>query len=195
MRHWPAFADQVSRRAAVEGLLTQCAAIYRNSFNAPPWNEQWSVNQARDLMRRYHNDKTVDFLVQRSFWALLHTEGIHGLAIGMPLSSYEGHEDLEARGVAPDAYWISDLATDPTHRRRGCCTKLLTKLLKGAQKRGFQLIVTRTRTDNKQVLGIFTRLGFARSFEYMASTGGVESPRVVLSLHLPANPPRHFFRP
>lgn len=191
MRMWQCWGRD-GRDTGASLYLRQCAEIYVKAFNAPPWSEQWTTEDALHLMKKYYHERDTDFLINSSLWLELIAEKfVRGFAVGMPLANYSDRVDLIARGIDPSAYWVSDLATDPAARKRGCCTELLRKLIKKARKRGFHTIISRTRPDNVQVLGIFARLGFIQDFTYTTVTGGVSSERVVLILHPGVNPKLH----
>ncbi|MEJ7706738.1 MAG: GNAT family N-acetyltransferase [Nocardioidaceae bacterium] len=93
--------------------LDACVALYVDTFNSPPWNEQWRSEDARQRL--------ADFLATpRSRGICL--AGEDGSLLGFAL----GH--LERSG-AEDHFLLQEMCVRPNHQRAGHGTRLLTALL------------------------------------------------------------------
>ena len=94
------------------GDLSGCANLYAESFNGSPWNESWTVADARQRLS--------DFLeTPRSFGvcACDSTDQLVGFAIG----------HLE-RSCGQDHFLLQEMCVRPDLQRQGCGTALLGAL-------------------------------------------------------------------
>lgn len=160
------------------GTLEQMARIYMEAFNGPPWNENWTLEMAKEellaCLRKKH-----DFF-------LSYEEGsnkLAGFAIGWRFGRSQSETEAEFMklGVSPGAYYLSELVTDQAFRRRGVATGIFEFLERTLQEDFVPQLSLRTRVDNSALLGILHRRSYHNHGSYAATTGGVESTRVVLS--------------
>lgn len=98
--------------ALTRGSLDSCASLYADTFNAPPWNESWSV---RDAAQRLEDA----FATPRSFGVC--TSSPDGDVLGFAL----GH--LERSG-ADDHFLLQELCVRTSVQRQGYGTELLEAL-------------------------------------------------------------------
>ena len=128
--------------------------------------------------------KGADFVVVFDEETASPSSGPLALGIGFKLSLYDGRDEIEVFGVSPEAYYIADLCTAPEARGRGLCSQIVEDLINRARDLTCPEVVSRTRTDNIAMIGIFERLGFKLIGAYPAETGGLYSTRVVYDLPL-----------
>ncbi len=165
----------VSRTELLVRDLTQAASIYQACFEAPPWSEKWSFEDA--LMYLFKNIKS-----SKSDVLLAYAGGnVVGLAIGTPLSNYEDKATL-VPFIASQAYYISEVAVDSSFQRKGVGTKLISEMVSIGQRTGADTILARTRCDCTSALTLFQKSGFNAIGVISAQTGGKESERTVLAL-------------
>ncbi len=158
--------------------LDQLAEIVVECFNAPPWNEQWTQETGRDVI--------LSFLKKRVDVVLLSDEAgqVVSVGIGLPLADYSSASELHQAGVGSDSYYISALATRRATRQKGACSRCFQGLLDAGQARGFLAVCTRTRFDNENALRIFRKFGLLEVGRMVASTGGVQSERIIFARSL-----------
>ena len=76
---------------------------------------------------------------------------LDGAVAGTVMAGYEGH-----RG------WINYLAVDPAVRRRGLARRLMAEAERLLRQRGCPKINLQVRTDNREALAFYERIGFAQ---------------------------------
>jgi RimJ/RimL family protein N-acetyltransferase len=155
------------------------ASIYAESFNGAPWFEQWSFDAAQTELREC-SAKGADFIVG------LDTAGSPiGFGVGYSINIYSGKDllcdlGLINRNNSERIYYIAELCTAQEARGQGVCSQVVRGLIGSARGQGYEEIITRTRSDNENMIRIFQRVGFAELGRYVTETGGVSSERVVL---------------
>ena len=172
----PYFSGSLQVQTALsEELIKRLAEIYVPCFNAAPWNEQWSCESASSELQQA--------LECGQLITVTREEQLAGFGIGQPLAEYPGFERLVELGVAADAYYVRELATDLGHRRKGVCSMIVNAFQALAAPFHPQLAL-RTRSDNKALFGLVGDAGLGRICEYEATTGGRESKRIVFACNL-----------
>jgi ribosomal protein S18 acetylase RimI-like enzyme len=110
-------------------------ALWKRAGLTRPWNDP-----AKDVARKRR--------VQRElFLVAVEADAI----VGTVMAGYDGH-----RG------WLNYLAVDPTHRRRGIGRALMAAAEAGVRALGCPKLAVQIRTDNRDALAFYERLGFAR---------------------------------
>lgn len=66
-----------------------------------------------------------------------------------------------ATWLVQDELHVLNIATDPTHRRRGHARALLDHALRFAVERGVRLVLLEVRRSNAPAIGLYRSLGFA----------------------------------
>jgi ribosomal protein S18 acetylase RimI-like enzyme len=167
----------------LEDEMVALANIYADSFNGPPWFEEWSLDSAVSELRQ-SVDKGADFIV-----GLDREASPVGFGVGYAITKYSGRDFLLDLGFVNSnnikgTYYIAELCTAPKARGLGICSQVVRGLIESAQGQGYNEVLTRTRADNENMLRIFKRAGFSEVGRYEAETGGICSERVVLRVNL-----------
>lgn len=158
--------------------LIELAKIYVEAFSGAPWFESWEESLAALQISNYLSDGILK--IERS------NEGKSlGFGIALPFESYSGSQEIMERGLlepakAPSILYIAELCTKSEARGRGICTKIVSEMIKEAERRGYSALITRTRTDNQNMIRIFKKAGFVAVGTYATETGGLQSERVVM---------------
>lgn len=158
--------------------LLEAATIFAESFRAPPWNEQWSIESASAAL-------TADEKSGAIFVGAFSTSGaLIGLGVGIALSASECGRDLVQSGklnaaCATQCFYNMDLCVTPEWRKRGVGEELVRLRLELARTGGFKYVLTRTRFDNDSMLRLIARSGFREVARQNAVTGGIPSERIV----------------
>jgi ribosomal protein S18 acetylase RimI-like enzyme len=157
--------------------LERAAEIYVECFTNPPWNENWTVEQAKNQIMEYLINGCDVFV------ARLNGEVV-GVAVGMPLDTYSKATEIsDATGKSTSgSYYITDLAVDPSVRGKGLAQSMVGQLESVAWNAGYEDIVTRTKTDNSGAIAVFHKRGFVDIGVYETTTGGQVSERVIMQL-------------
>lgn len=92
--------------------LPACASLYVATFNAPPWNESWTVQDAQQRLG--------DFLATPRSVGLCLREG-RTQVVGFTLGHLERSSD-------DDHFLLQEMCIHPDLQRRGCGTELLHAL-------------------------------------------------------------------
>ncbi|MCB0345140.1 MAG: GNAT family N-acetyltransferase [Bdellovibrionales bacterium] len=160
--------DAASVRPIISG-------IYARAFRRPPWNEEWSDEEAWDAIEA-KMDRGADL-----FLAIDEDgEQIVGLGLGIVLTDdYPDIGDLTRFGLAPGSYYCIDMAVCQSHQRRGIGGQLLEARERRARELGVPAIGMRTRPDNTPCVACYTHRGYSHTGTYQVVTGHVESPRAV----------------
>ena len=152
--------------------LRELGELIVRCFTVPPWNEQWTWGEAAEYLSSFAK-------AGADFRLIYHEGRIVTFGMALPLENYWEGERLIQCGAAPDSYYISGFATDPSFRLHGSATAMVAHLVEHARSCGFRSVSLRTRFDNYAAIGIFSRLGFHHVGDEEASTGGVNSLRQV----------------
>jgi len=169
---------KVANSFVTNGTLEQMARIYMEAFNGAPWNESWTLDTAREELLACLRKKHDFFLSYEE-----DTNNLAGFAIGWRFGRSQSETEAEFMklGVSPGAYYLSELVTDRAFRRQGVATGIFDFLERTLQEDFVPQLSLRTRVDNVALLGILHRRSYDNHGSYEATTGGVESARVVLS--------------
>jgi len=122
--------------------LEAAASLYVQTFNAPPWNEAWSIEAASERL-----------------------EGILGAANGLGvLASRQGLPIAFALGyleqwVSGSHFQLKEMCTAPTEQRQGVGTFLLEFLLRTLKERGVIHVFCETRAG-APAEAFYRRAGF-----------------------------------
>ena len=135
-----------------EKHLPALAELYVEAFNAPPWNDQWTVESAAKRLSQ-----------------MMNCEGFYGLVsveddriCGMILGNHEIFYDCTH-------FNIKEFCVDIKLRGAGVGTKLLDEFLSRLKERGIdEAILFTSRTDGTE--GFYHKRGF-RSFNSMVMMG------------------------
>lgn len=95
--------------------LRRCAALYMETFNAPPWNETWQFDDALQRLSGFLE-------TPRSHGVIATTPG--GDLVGFAL----GHVE---RSAAADHFLLQEMCVHPDRQRHGHGTALLEELASG----------------------------------------------------------------
>jgi ribosomal protein S18 acetylase RimI-like enzyme len=108
--------------------LESAAQLYQQTFNAPPWNEGWGIDAARDRLRGI----------------LTAPNGLGVLASrdGTPIAFALGY--LEA-WVSGSHFQLKEMCTAPDQRRQGVGSFVLEFLLRTLKERGVIQVFCETR--------------------------------------------------
>jgi ribosomal protein S18 acetylase RimI-like enzyme len=155
--------------------------IFKECFSGPPWFEHWTVEKAeaflRSVCRRNFFLAIRKALDERSFPA------VASFALGIPISEYVDHQALLDLGVAPQSFYIMEVATATRFQRKGYALAACTALVELAKREKFHSASLRTRPDNTSAIKLFTEhMDFRKMGSYDATTGEVCSPRIVFEL-------------
>jgi ribosomal protein S18 acetylase RimI-like enzyme len=169
---------KVANSFVTNGTLEQMARIYMEAFNGAPWNENWTLEMAKEELLACLRKKHDFFLSYEEG-----TDNLAGFAIGWRFGGSSSELEIQFMefGVVPRAYYLSDLVTDQAFRRQGVATGIFEFLERTLQEDFVSQISLRTREDNLALLGILHSRSYQNYGSYAATTGGVESTRVVLS--------------
>ena len=115
--------------ALTDSQLDGCARLFTAVFNAPPWNESWTLVAARSR------------LVE-----ILKTPGAAGLAWveEKPVGLVAGYCERDAGG---HVFYLKEMCVCPDWQRQGIGGRLLTGLEERLRKGGVRQIYLLTRRD------------------------------------------------
>ncbi len=103
--------------------LTDCLHLYINVFNAPPWNETWTVESAEERLSD-----------------LLSTPKFRGYTLhidGKPAGFIAGNAKRTSKGMT---FYIAELCVDPSIQGKGIGSTLLSHLEKELNREGMESI-------------------------------------------------------
>ncbi|MWV41382.1 GNAT family N-acetyltransferase [Natrialba sp. INN-245] len=110
--------------------LADGARLYRDAFNEPPWDDEWTLETARTRLSQ-----------------LLETPGARGYAARL-------EDDLAGLVVGTEEWWddgskfyVRELCVDPAHQRRGVATALMDHLAEALRRAGVDSIYLLTLRD------------------------------------------------
>ncbi|MEF9959246.1 MAG: GNAT family N-acetyltransferase [Niameybacter sp.] len=119
--------------------LDQVAAIYMRAFNAPPWNDQWTVETATKRLSSMMSHEASYGLVAYE------KEQLVGMILGYEEQFYDGLK-----------FEIKEFCTDPAVSGGGLGTQLLNEFEEHLKHKGIDEIVLLTcRAEDTQ--GYYTR--------------------------------------
>lgn len=117
------------------------ATLYGKAFVEDPWDLEWYNFAGFDpagVFLAWNGDELAGFLI-----------------------SY-------VQPVHPDRGYISVVATDPPHRRRGIASALMTAALDGFWKMGFERAAIDVAEDNPAAIAAYEKMGFRKVGEFIA---------------------------
>jgi len=122
--------------------LENAASLYEQTFNAPPWNEGWDIEAARERLKAI----------------LVAPNGLGVVASldGAPIAFALGY--LE-RWVSGAHFQLREMFTAPSEQRQGVGTLLLDFLLRTLEERSVSQVFCETRRD-VPAEAFFRRAGF-----------------------------------
>ena len=121
------------------------AELYVASFNAPPWNDAWTVETAsRRLSQMLHRDSAYGLLAYDE-------AGLCGLVVGDEEQFYYGPQ-----------FQIRELCADNSRRGQGLGTAMYQELEQRLKQRGIVEIVLYTMR-HPAAEGFYQRQGFAEA--------------------------------
>lgn len=167
----------VSGSSLSESDIQQMSEMYAVAFSEAPWNEIWSREDARVEIENAIESSN-DFILCKI------ADIVTGFAIAKILcpEEFPEHQTLVSLGLQQDSYYISELVTHHSYRKKGIASNLISNLFKHACRFDYSEVSLRTKTTNIALLGILKRLKFKEMAEYEVNTGGVTSTRVIFSL-------------
>lgn len=123
------------------GDVADVAALYMASFNAPPWNEHWTLETASQRLRQ--------MLQRPSAYGLLAYEeqGLCGMILGDAEPFYNGMQ-----------FQIREFCVDNSRRGQGLGTKIYQELERQLQQRGVGEIILYT-LRHPAAEGFYTKMG------------------------------------
>lgn len=121
--------------------LERCAALYTATFNAPPWNERWRAEDARQRLTDFLN-------TPRSSGVCLSAPG--GELLGFAL----GHRE---RSGPDDHFLLQEMCVGGAHQRKGHGTTLLKALADRLPSVEHWYLLTARDSD---AAAFYTRNGF-----------------------------------
>ncbi|MEY7850518.1 GNAT family N-acetyltransferase [Natrarchaeobius sp. A-rgal3] len=110
--------------------LADGARLYRDVFNEPPWNDEWTLETARTRL-----SQLVETPGHRGYAASIDGD-LAGLVIGT-----QEEWDTESK------YYVRELCVDSTHQRRGIATALMDRLAADLRRAGVESIYLLTLRD------------------------------------------------
>jgi aminoglycoside 6'-N-acetyltransferase I len=99
-------------RRLTNGDLDACAALYVETFNAPPWNEVWGLDDARQRLGDF-------FTTPRSHGVGVFDDGDDLLGFAL------GHEE---RSGSEDHFLLQEMCVRATQQRHGHGSQLVASL-------------------------------------------------------------------
>ena len=124
------------------GDLKAAAALYVKTFNAPPWNEGWSIEAATERL-----------------------QGILDAPNGLGVLARRDNEPIAfvlgylEQWVSGQHFQLKEMCTAPTEQRQGVGTFVLTFLLQALKGRGVIQVFCETRAG-VPAEAFFRRAGF-----------------------------------
>lgn len=157
-----------------EALRSAVSEVYARAFSLPPWNEQWTLDEAWEAVAGKLQ------LGADLFLAKTKDGRVVGLGLGILLGDgYPGADELARFGLVPGCYYCIDMAVCESMQRRGVGRQLLLARESRARELGAAAVGMRTRPDNVSCIRCYEAQGYTARGTYSAVTGHVESPRVV----------------
>lgn len=123
-------------------MIQDLSLLFIKAFNAPPWNDQWTVETA--------SKRLLDFINTPGFYGLAEYEGES--LIAMILGRSEQYFD----GVS---FQILEFCVDNTKRGKGLGKNLLNKMLINLDKQGIKNVFLLT-LHGPSTEGFYERNGF-----------------------------------
>lgn len=122
-------------RVTIEALegddLDDCASLYAEVFNEPPWNENWKAEQAFERLALYHG--TPRFLGV----CVRHSKELTGFALG-------NCEPYQSESV----FVLKEMCVASDRRGQGIGTLLLQHLHKSLEESGVSIVNLLTRSGS-----------------------------------------------
>ncbi|HEY0469234.1 MAG TPA: GNAT family N-acetyltransferase [Polyangiaceae bacterium] len=109
--------------------LEGAAQLYQQTFNAPPWNEGWGIDAARNRLQGI-------LTAPSGFGVLARREG-------KPIAFALGHFEAWVTG---SHFQLKEMCTAPEQRRQGVGTYVLEFLLRTLKERGVLQVFCETRS-------------------------------------------------
>lgn len=132
--------------------LNEMAALYADAFNAPPWNDKWTVKTAKKRLHQMIHCKGAFGLV------VYQNERLSGLIIGGEEQFYDGV-----------MFPIKEFCVDRKPRGQGIGTSMFTEFEKRLKEKGIrEMILFTSRGDSTE--GFYHHRGF-HSIDNMVMMG------------------------
>jgi aminoglycoside 6'-N-acetyltransferase I len=122
--------------------LEGATSLYRQTFNAPPWNEGWGLEAASERLK-------VILSAPNGFGVLAKREGA-------PIAFALGYLETWVSGTH---FQLKEMCTAPGQQRQGIGTFMLEFLLRTLKERGVIQVFCETRAG-VPAEGFYRRMGF-----------------------------------
>ena len=109
--------------------LDGAAELYLKTFNAPPWNEAWGLDAARERLAGILNSPN--------------GLGVLACRDGAPIAFALGYFEAWVSG---SHFQLKEMCTAPEHRRQGIGSYVLEFLLRALKERGVVQVFCETRS-------------------------------------------------
>ncbi len=120
----------IIKKIESENVLSMCATILVDAYNAEPWNDKWTAEKALEKLEYfYHSPKFIGFLAYEG-------NNMKGACIGNIEPYYTG-----------DYFYLKDMFVSPSVQKKGFGKKMMEVLKEHLEQLGIRQIILFTSKD------------------------------------------------